>query len=129
MFKPSSNEKKFQGGAVTQEMVKELRDVAAQQDLYGMRKYGKELDPLDPKYDWLKMATEELVDLAKYVYCERVKRDYVFKLVETCILDMVEESEKAHRKRIAEVVVSMLGELQGQETGVGDHKPPITDIE
>lgn len=48
-------------------------NTANAQEEKGIKKYGKPLDPMDD-YDWLDMATEELVDAFKYLEAEKVKR-------------------------------------------------------
>lgn len=57
--------------------VDEFRDVAESQELKGLPKYGQPLDPLDLKYDWLGMATEEQVDGFKYLVAEKRKRAFI----------------------------------------------------
>lgn len=52
-----------------------FEDVADFQEIKGMNKYGKPLDPLD-NYDWLKMALEEQVDGTKYLIAEMKKRNF-----------------------------------------------------
>lgn len=56
--------------------INHFTEEAESQEAKGMKHYGKALDPLD-NYDWLQMASEELVDAYKYFHAERVKRDYV----------------------------------------------------
>ena|SRR5690625_2599520 len=46
----------------------------------GIDKYGKPLDPLD-NYDWLKMASEELVDAYKYLNAEQEKIKHIIKSI------------------------------------------------
>lgn len=53
-----------------------VAEKAVSQDEFGHGKYGKYLDP-DDDYDWLNMAEEEYVDLGKYFYAERLRRDKV----------------------------------------------------
>lgn len=56
--------------------------VSFSQEEKGIRKYGKELDPLD-NYDWLQMAEEELVDGFKYLQCAKVQRDMLQQRLDT----------------------------------------------
>lgn len=49
--------------------------VAIRQEGYGIKKYGKPLDPMDRQHDWLNMTIEELVDGFKYLLAERERRD------------------------------------------------------
>jgi len=55
---------------------KAFTEAANRQENKGVEKYGKPLDPLD-NYDWLEMATEELVDGFKYLVAEQVKREFI----------------------------------------------------
>lgn len=60
--------------------IEKFKEEAEAQELKGFDKYGKPLDPLDG-YDWLAMASQELVDAFKYFEAERVKRKHVFSLI------------------------------------------------
>jgi len=42
----------------------------------GTEKYGQPMDPLD-NYDWLDMASEELIDGHQYIVAEKRKRAFV----------------------------------------------------
>lgn len=50
--------------------------VAQSQELKGIEKYGKPLNPYD-NYDWLKMTLEEQVDGTKYLVAEMEKRKFI----------------------------------------------------
>lgn len=52
----------------------------------GLEKYGQAMDPLDD-YDWLEMATEELIDGHQYVVAEKRKREYIVSKIRR-LLDM-----------------------------------------
>lgn len=71
--------RKFAGQVIksphTRRAIKDITDKAIKQDEFGYKKYGQYLDPFDPKYDWLNMAEEELVDMMKYFHAERERRD------------------------------------------------------
>lgn len=54
---------------------------ATDQENKGIEKYGHELQPMDPKWDWLNMAEEELIDGFKYLCAERERRDKVLREV------------------------------------------------
>lgn len=54
--------------------------IAEEQENKGMEKYGHEVQPLEKKWDWLKMAGEELVDAFKYLAAEHERRDYYLTL-------------------------------------------------
>ncbi|WP_158681501.1 hypothetical protein [Microbulbifer pacificus] len=56
--------------------VVDFTERATEQEMKGIKKYGKALDPLDD-YDWLTMAAEEQVDGYKYLLAEMKKREYV----------------------------------------------------
>lgn len=56
--------------------VKNYTEKAMDQEVKGIHKYGKALDPHDD-YDWLEMAKEELADAYKYLHAEHVKRKYI----------------------------------------------------
>lgn len=60
----------------TETFLEEVEEVAVAQDEFGYKKYGKYLDPMD-NYDWINMATEEYVDLGKYLAAEKYRRDIV----------------------------------------------------
>lgn len=66
---------------VSDRMLGNLKEVAYQQDNYGMEKYNT---PLSAKldYDWLHMLTEELADGLKYLQCEIDRKQGVIKLLE-----------------------------------------------
>jgi hypothetical protein len=53
----------------------EFNLVADEQELKGIEKYGKPLDPID-NYDWIEMAKQEQVDGFKYLIAEQKKRTY-----------------------------------------------------
>lgn len=42
----------------------------------GLEKYGQGLDPLD-NFDWLDMASEELIDGHQYIVAEKRKREFI----------------------------------------------------
>lgn len=50
---------------------------ADSQEQKGMEKYGHEVQPHDPKWDWNRMAEEEIVDAYKYILAERERRDAI----------------------------------------------------
>ena len=56
-----------------QDSVDQFTQVALSQEKKGIQKYGQPLNPLD-SYDWLDMASQELVDGFKYLHAEQVKR-------------------------------------------------------
>jgi len=66
-----------------------FNEEARSQEVKGINKYGKSLDPLD-NYDWLEMASEELVDAYKYFHAERVKRDDVVKKIKEKVREINE---------------------------------------
>lgn len=68
-----------------QRVVSRFSSLAAEQEEKGMQKYGHEVQPLEPKYDWLRMAEEEFVDGFKYLSAERERRD---KLLADALLDV-----------------------------------------
>lgn len=55
---------------------KKFSETAYLQEMKGIRKYGKALNPMD-NYDWLQMALEEQVDGTKYLVAEMEKRKFV----------------------------------------------------
>lgn len=65
----------------TKEVSEEFTQTMHLQDLKGLEKYNQALDPMDKKYDWLAMATEELADAVKYFKAEQKRRDVVLKSV------------------------------------------------
>ncbi|MBN6206247.1 hypothetical protein JYK21_07270 [Ralstonia pickettii] len=85
--------------------VSEFKKVAYTQEMKGIKKYGKPLDPMD-NYDWLKMALEEQVDGTKYLVAEMEKRRFVVgrlkKLIPNDLEDFVE-------------IMMLLDELEGTE--------------
>lgn len=50
---------------------------AISQEQKGLEKYGHAVQPHDPKWDWLNMAEEELIDAYKYLVADRIRRDDV----------------------------------------------------
>lgn len=56
--------------------VVDFTERATEQEMKGIKKYGKALEPLDD-YDWLTMAAEEQVDGYKYLLAEMEKRKHV----------------------------------------------------
>ncbi|MDQ0414202.1 hypothetical protein [Mesobacillus stamsii] len=59
---------------ISQTVIDTFRRLIDDQDVKGIAKYGKAIDEaLDSEYDWLMMALEESVDLAKYLTKEIVK--------------------------------------------------------
>lgn len=91
--------------AISNRMINNLKDVAYSQDDFGMDKYKTPLMP-DMKYDWLKMATEELVDLGKYLQCEAERKDVVVSMLRFAI-----------KKENWELVKSALYQLEMDGTG------------
>lgn len=63
----------------TQKVSDDFLETMIAQDEKGIEKYNQALDPMDSKYDWLNMATEELADCLKYFKAEQVRRDSVLK--------------------------------------------------
>lgn len=64
--------------------IKEFKEVAYSQEVKGINKYGKPLDPMD-NYNWLQMALEEQVDGAKYLIAEMEKRKFIVKKIRTLL--------------------------------------------
>lgn len=62
--------------------LKEVKDVAYYQEVKGINKYGKPLDPYD-NYDWLDMEFEELIDALKYNRAEKKKRKLAIERIRT----------------------------------------------
>ena len=56
---------------------KKFKRVAFTQEMKGLDKYGEPLNPHNKNYNWLEMATEELVDGFKYLHAEQVKRNEI----------------------------------------------------
>lgn len=42
----------------------------------GEKKYGYDINPIEHKWDWLRMAEEEIVDGFKYLVAEKDRRDH-----------------------------------------------------
>lgn len=61
-----------------------FNQIAEQQELKGIKKYGKELDALD-KYDWLEMAQEEFVDGFKYLQAEKMRRQFIITKIKNIV--------------------------------------------
>ncbi|GGN64503.1 hypothetical protein [Oceanobacillus indicireducens] len=61
---------------------KKFSETAYLQEMKGIQKYGKPLDPMD-NYDWLEMAAEEQVDGYKYLIAEMEKRKFVAERIRT----------------------------------------------
>jgi hypothetical protein len=51
------------------EILAKIIEKYVEQQLKGLAKYQKAIDPTDP-YDWLEMAMEEQIDLTVYQICE-----------------------------------------------------------
>lgn len=66
---------------ISNKMLKRQKQVAYAQDEFGINKYNKPLQS-NYNYDWLKMATEELVDLGKYLECEMERKETIKALLE-----------------------------------------------
>lgn len=58
-------------------VIDSFKHTATDQEMKGIQHYGQALDPMDDKWDWLKMAEEELVDAYKYLIAERERRDRI----------------------------------------------------
>jgi hypothetical protein len=69
---------------ISNKMIKRQKEVAYKQDEYGINKYNVPLRA-SHNYDWLKMATEELVDLSKYLECEMERKEAIKALLEYAI--------------------------------------------
>lgn len=69
---------------ISNRMINNLKDVAYSQDDFGMDKYKTPLMS-NLRYDWLKMAREELVDLGKYMECEAERKDAVTSLLRMAV--------------------------------------------
>lgn len=65
---------------VSDRMLNNLKTTAYMQDNFGMDKYKKPLFSGMP-YNWLAMAKEELVDMAKYLECEEVRKETVTQML------------------------------------------------
>lgn len=66
--------------------------LAEQQELKGIKKYSKELDPLELKYDWLQMASEEQVDGFKYLHAEMEKREFITVKIKGTLINQVDDN-------------------------------------
>lgn len=84
---------------------KKFSETAYLQEMKGIRKYGKALDPID-NYDWLQMALEEQVDGTKYLVAEIEKRKHVVSQVKKLIPNDLEDYVE---------IMMLLDELEGTE--------------
>lgn len=84
---------------------KKFSETAYLQEMKGIRKYGKALDPMD-NYDWLQMALEEQVDGTKYLVAEIEKRKHVVSQVKKLIPNDLEDYVE---------IMMLLDELEGTE--------------
>jgi hypothetical protein len=70
---------------ISNKMIKRQKDVAYKQDEYGINKYNVPLRS-SHNYDWLKMATEEIVDLCKYLECEMERKQTIKDILSHAVL-------------------------------------------
>lgn len=69
---------------VTDKVLRGLEKVAYDQDDFGMEKYNTPLHH-SHKFGWLDMVDEELVDMMKYLQCEKDRKAEVIQLLEAAM--------------------------------------------
>jgi hypothetical protein len=74
-----------------QKVIDQFTKSAESQENKGIEKYGHEVQPHDPKWDWNLMAEEELVDAFKYLHADRIRRDEILKVVVGDLEDIAKE--------------------------------------
>lgn len=87
----------------TKKVSQEFTETMHLQDLKGLEKYNQALDPMDNKYDWLNMATEELADAVKYFKAEQTRRDEVLKEVMND-LNIIQRSLEGNNKPLHYII-------------------------
>lgn len=86
---------------------KEFDNVIYMQAYKGLDKYNQPMDPYDKRYDWLKMAMEELVDGFQYIHAEQIKRKH--------ITDQIREIIKYNTNILAhDQITALLDQLEGK---------------
>lgn len=69
---------------VSEQALKNLKEVMFNQDDFGVKKYGVPVHH-SYNYDWLKMLHEELADGLKYLECEMQRKSYVIQLLKSSL--------------------------------------------
>ncbi|MBU8770306.1 hypothetical protein [Cytobacillus oceanisediminis] len=69
---------------VSDKVLRNLEKVSYDQDDFGMEKYNTPLHH-SHKYGWLDMVDEELVDMLKYLQCEKDRKAQVIQLLEAAL--------------------------------------------
>jgi hypothetical protein len=91
----------------------QFNQAATAQELKGLEKYGHELQPMDPKWDWLKMAKEELVDGFKYLAAEQERREIILTAADGMLQRIMHTDRLQDAKDIAEVLRVELALMRG----------------
>lgn len=93
-----------------------FKQINEAQEAKGLKKYGHEVKPLEPKWDWLEMAEQELVDGFKYLVAEKERRDFYIRLALTqsrslhgSFMFMAPEEVKERLKNIEQSLLILLG--------------------
>ncbi len=69
---------------ITDGALKDVKRVSDDQDLVGIKKYGK---PLDHKmdYNWREMKLQEFADYMKYDYCEYLDKQEAIRILQSAV--------------------------------------------
>jgi|GEM_PF-2936810 hypothetical protein len=78
-----------------EKVIDQFADTATSQEKKGIEKYGHELQPMDPKWDWLAMAKEEFVDGFKYLAAEQERRNELIKEIKFKIIGAMNHNTSA----------------------------------
>ncbi len=88
---------------ITDKSLLQLKQVMQQQDEYGIRKYGKELDPKD-NYNWLMMFMEEMADGMKYIQCEMENKTDVIRILNGALQVLHAETKDTYIRFALEIL-------------------------
>lgn len=92
--------------------------ISKHQELKGVQKYGKPLNPLEclGDHDWLNMAEEELVDGFKYLQVEKEKKAVIKARLDYLVHYLTKTKESAYQeiiyKQQLEKVIKIVGEIK-----------------
>jgi hypothetical protein len=69
---------------VSDKVLRTIEKTAYDQDDFGVNKYGTSLHH-SLKFDWLQMGLEEVVDLLKYLQCEKDRKAYIIQILQSAL--------------------------------------------
>lgn len=101
---PNLNYEEDTRHVVSDKVIRNIEKTSYAQDDFGVEKYGTPLHH-SLKYDWLQMGFEEVVDLLKYLQCEKDRKEYVIGMLQAAC----RQDDVINIKEYIQVVLEVMG--------------------